>query len=404
MSSDNQADWSFYEKSGLTPVINVSGTMTSLGASIAVSRAVEAVAGILPRFVFMHELQRMASDTIAEATGAEAGFITASASAGISLSVAATITGMDAGRAELLPRRPGEKCEAVVQLGHLCNYGAPVGQAAELAGARLVPFGQSTHVLDHQLQAVLGEATACGLYVVSHHVVGYGQMPLPRFAELCHAAGVPVIVDAASEYDLRRFLREGADLVIYSAHKFLGGPTAGIVAGRRDLVRAAYLQNLGIGRGMKVGKESIFGTIAALKAWAARDHDGIRRREAAALALWQKALAGLAGVRAEIVPDPTGNPLDRLRISVDSSAAGASAMAIGVALAGERPAVIVRDHEAELGYIQLDPCNLDAGHAEIVADRLRAVFESAAQGAVEEPDPDQLRNRSASGYLAWLEE
>jgi D-glucosaminate-6-phosphate ammonia-lyase len=74
-------------------------------------------------------------------------------------------------------------------------------------------------------------------------------------------------------------LAAGADIVIYSAHKFLGGPTAGIVAGRKDLVRATFLQNIGIGRGMKVGKEGIVGTIAALAAWHKRDHDAIRRLE-----------------------------------------------------------------------------------------------------------------------------
>lgn len=60
-------------------------------------------------------------------------------------------------------------------------------------------------------------------------------------------------------------MKDGGDLVLYSSHKFLGGPTGGIVAGRKDLVRAAYMQNNGIGRGMKVGKESIVGAIAALK-------------------------------------------------------------------------------------------------------------------------------------------
>src|SRR6185437_15732386 len=105
------------------------------------------------------------------------------------------------------------------------------------------------------------DATAAGVFVVSHHVVDYGQVPLKRFAELCHAKGVPVIVDAASEYDLHGFLASGADLVVYSAHKFLGGPTAGIVAGRKSLVRATFLQNCGIGRGMKVGKEGIAGAI-----------------------------------------------------------------------------------------------------------------------------------------------
>src|SRR4029453_18189779 len=87
--------------------------------------------------------------------------------------------------------------------------------------------------------------------------------------------------------DLKGFLARGADIALYSGHKFLGGPTTGIVAGRKDLVRAAYLQNRGVGRGMKVGKESIAGVMAALEAWEKRDHAGIRKRERQALELWR---------------------------------------------------------------------------------------------------------------------
>ena len=50
-----------------------------------------------------------------------------------------------------------------------------------------------------------------------------------------------------------RNIWDGTTNALYSAHKFLGGPTAGIVAGKKDLVRAAYAQNGGVGRGMKVG-------------------------------------------------------------------------------------------------------------------------------------------------------
>ena len=102
----------------------------------------------------------------------------------------------------------------------------------------------------------------------------YGQIPLDEFCADLPRAGRAG--DRRRRLGIRSagFLAEGADIVVYSAHKFLGGPTAGIVAGRKDLVRAAFLQNRGIGRGMKVGKESIVGTIAALEAWGQRDHAG----------------------------------------------------------------------------------------------------------------------------------
>ncbi|MCG2963754.1 aminotransferase class V-fold PLP-dependent enzyme, partial [Escherichia coli] len=78
------------------------------------------------------------------------------------------------------------------------------------------------------------------VFVVSHHTVQYGLVALQKFAEVCHARGVPVSVDAASEYDLKIFLEQGADIALYSSHKFLGGPTGGIVAGAKDFVRNTF--------------------------------------------------------------------------------------------------------------------------------------------------------------------
>lgn len=397
-------DRAFYTSRGLTPVINVSGTMTALGASIAGKPVRDATAEIMAHFVNMHQLQARASRTIAMATGAEAGCMTASASAGITLSVAACMTGVDPARAEALPKRPGEKNEVVIQLGHMCGYGAPVSQAIELAGATVCPVGQSTLVMDHQLEGALTEKTAAAVYVVSHHVVHYGQMPLEPFVRICAARGVPVIVDAASEYDLRGFLAAGADMAIYSGHKFLGGPTSGIIAGRRDLVRAAYLQNIGIGRGMKIGKESIAGAIAALEAWQTRDHAGIRAGERAALDLWHSTLTGFDGVDPKIVPDPTGNPLDRLQVEIDARRLGASAATLARVLAERNPAIVVRNHEVELGYFQLDPCNLKPGQAEQVAAALTDVFARAAQWEARPGDFDAARNGGVDGYLNWLAE
>lgn len=387
---------------GLRPVINVSGTMTSLGASIVVPEAIAAISAILPHFVEINDLQRKASAVIARLTGGESGFVTASCSAGISLAVAGAITGENLLAIEKLPETMTGKTEVLIQSGHVVSYGAPVDQAVRLAGGKVVLIGQATSTHRYHMEQAINERTAAALYVVSHHVVDYGLLSLKEFVEIAHARGVPVIVDAASEYDLRIFLEQGADIVLYSGHKFLGGPTSGIIAGRKGLVRTAFLQNLGIGRGMKAGKESIFGVMAALEAWEKRDHAGIRARETAALKLWQEALDGRPGVRALIEPDPTNNPLDRMRVIVSPPEAHITAWDMAAALAAGSPPIIVRDHEVEHNYFYLDPCNLHPGEEEIVARRLAEEFARAQ--ASNEITATLLEDRSRtrfSGLLRW---
>ncbi|RWY71921.1 aminotransferase class V-fold PLP-dependent enzyme [Rhizobium sp. WSM1325] len=387
---------------GLRPVINVSGTMTSLGASIVVPEAISAMASILPHFVEINDLQRKASGVIGRLTGGEAGFVTASCSAGISLAVAGAITGNNLLAIERLPDVVPEKNEVLVQMGHVVSYGAPVDQAIRLAGGKVVLVGQATSTHRFHMENAITDKTAAAVYVVSHHVVDYGLLNLKEFVEIAHAKGVPVIVDAASEYDLRIFLEQGADIALYSGHKFLGGPTSGIVAGSKELVRHAFLQNMGIGRGMKVGKESIFGVMAALEAWENRDHAGIRERETGYLNLWKRTLDGRPGLTALIEPDPTHNPLERLRLIVDPEQAHITAWDLADALAKGSPPIIVRDHEVEHRYFYLDPCNLHPGEEKIVAERLAQELDKAraSNEIIATPIENRSRHRF-DGALRW---
>ncbi|MER8920091.1 aminotransferase class V-fold PLP-dependent enzyme [Mesorhizobium sp. M0802] len=395
--SDTGSNTTIRERLGLRPIINVSGTMTTLGASIIVPEAISAMAEIASQWVEMDDLQRAASVITARLTGGEAGFITACCASGITMAIAGAMTGTNLLAIERLPDdTEGLKSEVVIQLGHIVNYGAPIDQSIRVAGAKVIPAGTVSVTQDYHVREAINERTVAALYVVAHHTVQYGMLSLEEFCDICHARGVPVIVDAASEYDLRSFLARGADIVVYSGHKFLSGPTSGIVAGRKDLVRAAYLQNRGVARAMKVGKESIAGTMAALEAWEKRDHAGIRRREEAALHLWRDSLQGIPGIVATIIPDPTANPLDRLQIFV-SPESRFSAAGLASALAAGSPPIIVRNHEVERGHFFLDPCNLHPGEAEIVAERLRAVLTAADRPA----DAMRQPRKDSSGALRW---
>ncbi|UCI08626.1 aminotransferase class V-fold PLP-dependent enzyme [Mesorhizobium sp. B1-1-8] len=375
----------------------MSGTMTTLGASIIVPEAISAMAEIASQWVEMDDLQRAASTVIARLTGGQTGFITACCASGITMAVAGAMTGTNLLAIERLPDdTEGLKAEVVIQLGHIVNYGAPIDQSVRVAGAKVIPAGTVSVTQDYHVREAINERTAAALYVVAHHTVQYGMLSLEEFCEICHAKGVPVIVDAASEYDLRGFLARGADVVVYSGHKFLSGPTSGIVTGRKDLVRAAYLQNRGVARAMKVGKESIAGTMAALEAWEKRDHAGIRRCEEAALNLWKDALQDIPGIGAQIIPDPTNNPLDRLQVFVRPESRFTAA-GLASALAAGSPPIIVRNHEVERGHFFLDPCNLHPGEAEIVAEQLRAVLTAKDRPA----DAMKVARKDSSGSLRW---
>ena len=128
---------------GVRPIINVSGTMTALGASIVVPEAVAATAAVLNQFVEVDDLQRKASRVIARLCDTEAGFVTASCAAAMSICVAAAMTGSDLYAIERLPDAAGLKDEVIIQSGHMVAYGAPVEQSIRLAGARVVPVGQA---------------------------------------------------------------------------------------------------------------------------------------------------------------------------------------------------------------------------------------------------------------------
>lgn len=304
---------------GLRSVININGPMTSLGACRALPVAIQAAIDILPCFVEINDLHAKASASIAKSTGAEAGMVTACASAGITLAIAGAMTGSDLAKIEQLPDTEDMKNEVVIQKGHDIGYGAPIEQSIRLAGAKPIHIGNVLETHRHQLDAKLNERTAAALYVISFHTVQYGQLPLADFIDICHKKNVPVIVDMANEQDMHSVLDMGADIVIFSAHKFLRGLTAGIVAGKEGLVQATFFQNMGIGRGMKVGKESIVSTMAVLEAWADRDHKAIQGQEKETLALWRDTFSLYPGVHADIIPDPTGNPIQRFYLPLSWS-------------------------------------------------------------------------------------
>lgn len=367
-----------FHRLGLRRVINASGTETPLGASPVRSEVIEAVAELVPHSVNMLELQSAASRTIARAVGTEAGCVTGCTAASIAISAAACMTGRDLGRVEQLPDTAGLKNEVVMQKGHEVTYGQNVSQNVRLTGARMVEIGAATQCGVYQLRHAINECTAAALYVVSHLTVQNRMIDLGTFTEVCRERGVPVIVDAASVPDPRPYVRSGAGLVLFSAQKALSSLTAGIIAGKRELVHAClYNHDHGIGRPMKVGKEGVIGAIVALERWMAEDNtakeDALERR----LARMKQTLETIKGMT-------VSRQGRQLRLDVDAKSAGLSAHEAAAALAAGDPAIMVWNHFAADGALYVTLAKLSDETADFVARRIAEVF---ARGRSGQPGP-----------------
>jgi D-glucosaminate-6-phosphate ammonia-lyase len=378
------------EEHSLTEVINAGGTLTTIGSSSVPPEVVRAVSDILPRFVRILDLQGVAAGVIRNVFGAESGCVTACSAAGIAVCTAACMTGANLANVEQLPDTAGMKDEIILQHGHDVFFESSVKQMIRLTGARVRLIGTSSRVGRYHLEAAISERTAGAAYVFSAHSPKHGLVPLDQFSEIAHAKGVPVFVDAAAQRDPRALLEMGADLVIVSGHKMMAGPTSGIIAGRKDLIRACLGNQLhGVGRAMKASKETIVGAVAAMERWARLDQRAEDDRRRGVLEQFLEALGGVPGLDVSIQPRAGVDPVERAKVVVEANVVGLSAYEICVQLADGRPPIVVRGHNAiDEGSLLIDPINLSEASAETVARAIRDL--------VELPDDEKRRIRSGS--------
>jgi len=362
------------EEYGLRRVINAYDKATPLGGARVPPEVARAVAAILPEVVEMDALQAVAGRAIVEASGAEWGCVTACAAAAITLGVAACMTGADPARVAQLPDTTGMKRRVVIQKGHCIKFGAPVEQMIRLSGAEVAPAGDEGGCQAWQVEAALAKGGVAALMAVeSYHTVGYAGLRLPEMAAIARKAGVPLVVDAATqELRLREIVAMGPDLVGCSAHKYFRSTTAGVVAGRRDLVEAVKLQNTGIGRPMKAGKEAVIGLIAAIRAGMGEASEEWRRRERAKVDRILERLSVLVNAEVTRSPDPNGCPFDRvqLRLKTDRFAP----RSLRDALMSGEPAVCVRVYNPHLDSVFLNATEMTEDEVEAVCDRMAAVL------------------------------
>ena len=185
-------------------------------------------------------------------TGAEAALVVNNNAAALLLAVAALADGR-----EVLASR-GE----LIEIGD----GFRIPEVLERSCARLIEVGTTNRTRAADYERALNDQTALLLRVhqSNFRVVGFTERPaLRELADLAHRHELPLLddlgsgalVDLGDEPTARAALEQGADLVCFSGDKLLGGPQAGIVLGRADLVER--LRRYPLHRAVRIDKLSL---------------------------------------------------------------------------------------------------------------------------------------------------
>jgi L-seryl-tRNA(Ser) seleniumtransferase len=314
---------------------------------------------------------------LAEVCGAEAATAVNNAASALVLVLSALARGRD----------------VLVSRGELIEIGGSFRLPDILAasGARLVEVGTTNRTRASDYGAGEDVALILRMHPSNYRIVGFTEAPsLQQLAEVAATREVPLVYDvgsglvedrteawARSEPSLRSAIAGGADLVIASGDKLLGGPQAGLIAGRADLVAACRRHPLA--RALRLDKLRVAALVATLEAH-------LRGRAEAELPVWRMLTAPAPQLwsRTRALADslPGAQVVDGQAVVGGGSAPGAGLEgpvlrlpvdrpdAVAAALRTGDPPIVVR---VEDGAVVSDLRTVDAVDDALLAARLRAV-------------------------------
>jgi seryl-tRNA(Sec) selenium transferase len=296
--------------------------------------------------------------------------VTSGAAAAIQSGLAGILTADNEALVKQLPDLTGMKSEVIIQKSHR----NPFDHQLRSTGVRLIEVETR-----EELHRAVNDRTA--MMHFTNFANAAGQIKVDEWPKLAKQYNLPCMNDAAADTPpvshLWDYTGMGYDLVTFSGGKAIRGPQcAGLLIGRKDLVRYALLNNSPyedtLGRSQKVGKEEIIGMVKALELYLREDHDALAKQ-------WQETLAGIAhelgkvpGVSTTFFTPDIANHVPHLQISWDSTIPLAP-HDVAKRLRTSRPSIALGAGEERPG-LTMNSFMLQPGEAKIVADELSRVL------------------------------
>jgi uncharacterized pyridoxal phosphate-dependent enzyme len=362
-----------YAELGVRPVINFRGTHTAIGASKMWDELHEAAAQASREYIVLDELKDRIGERLSKLIGCEDALVTTGAAGAICLGTCAALTGFDVQKIRRLPDLTGMKTEVVIQNVHRNAY----DHAVRNTGVRLVDVGS-----EEELSRAIHDQTAMMFFLggTSHDWRWETPVSLERCLEMTHAAGVPLMVDAANMLppwgNIQRLASLGVDLICISGGKHMRGPQcSGILAGRRDLVQAAWLNSSphadSLGRPMKVGREEMVAAWLTAEKYSRLDFEAIDRECVRQAEYLEREISKIRGLRLERTPVDRSRKIRRVMVQWDEEALGITARDVEQLLMDGEPRIAVG--RAPQG-IELTVFMNDAGDETLAVKRLKEIF------------------------------